>query len=217
MPNKHSSTPSPPTAIQALADMPVSKILALVIPILLFGGCCFTLMVGIVASQYDEVATKDETVTAKEETSSDPVLVEQQKEASPVVHKEPVESSQVTKMRVIVFDDTEQRPIPKKAEIWFRGTGSWWLARDTGPKTLGPRPVDQLLEGDGTLVVYPSGRGLNDEGQRIDVPLKLTPEMNPEGSSRDADTIEVSDSSIKVWGLPVKAALGTTEIVFPRK
>lgn len=206
-PRRQSPTPPPskpaPTAMQVIAEMPIGKLLVLLIPLLMFGGCCFTLMVGIVASQFDEGAT----------TPQEAVGVVQEKA---VAEEEAEELPSEAKVQVIVFNDTEKRPLDPKAEIWFRGLGSWWLANDTGPKTVGPRPIDELLKGDKTLVIYPSGRGLNDEGQRIDVPIKLSTAMNPEGSPRDAVTIEISDTEIKAWGLPVKAAIGKSEVVFPR-
>lgn len=34
-------------------------------------------------------------------------------------------------VRVGVYDDTERRPMPEKAEIWIRGLGSWWIVRET--------------------------------------------------------------------------------------
>jgi len=194
--------------MQVLADMPTGKLLLLLIPILMFGGCCFTLAVGMVASQFDNGPTKKK------------ITVENTEIATPAEKKLAIEveaAPATAKVRVIVFDDTVKKPIPRRAEIWFRGLGSWWLSRDTGPKTLGPREIGQLLEGDDTLVIYPNGRGSNDEGRRIDVPIKLTTEMNPEGSPRDAVTIEISDTVFTIGGLPVKAANQSKEIVIPRK
>lgn len=210
-----SQTPEPQkstavSVVEAVGELPIKTLLALLIPILLFGGCCFTLMVGMVASEFGEPIPREG--AAVETDPQEPPSV-----AEPILPQQGEEPAELAKMKVIVFDDTVNRPIPAKAEIWFRGLGSWWLANDTGPKTVGPRPLGELLSGDETLVLYPVGRGKNEQNQRINVPIKLTREMHPQGSDRDALTIEVSDSSISIWGLPVKAATGTSEVVFPRK
>ena len=143
----------------------------------------------MVASQFDRGS-------AKKNLAVEPLEAITPAEEEIIAEIEPAPAT--AKVRVIVFDDTVKKPIPRRAEIWFRGLGSWWLSRDTGPKTLGPREIGQLLEGDDTLVIYPNGRGSNDEGRRIDVPIKLTTEMNPEGSPRDAVTIEISDTVLSL-------------------
>ena len=125
----------------------------------------------------------------------------------------PTEASLV----VIVFDDTDKRPLPSKAEIWFRGNGSWWLSSGSNRQTLGPRPIGKNLKGDNTVVIYPDGRKSDDTGQRINVPIKLTSDMNPDGSTRDAVTIEISDEKVVAFGLPVKAATGKTSKTYKRE
>ena len=47
-------------------------------------------------------------------------------------------------VRVAVWDDTDKKPVDEKAEIWFRGYGSWWLKPELKYggtfKNLGRRP-----------------------------------------------------------------------------
>ena len=48
-------------------------------------------------------------------------------------------------VRVRVWDKTQNNPLHDKAEIWFRGNGSWWLKEETkfgsATKNLGRRKV----------------------------------------------------------------------------
>jgi len=207
--------------VQLLTEVSVGKLLLLLIPTLMFGGCCFTISVGLVAS----LLVDDETPKAPpilndtekhDEVPEAKVLPVAGAKAIPVTDNDekPLATAMV---RVVVFDDTEQHPMDPKAEIWFRGAGSWWLSQDTGPRTLGPRDIGQLLEGDDALVFFPDGRGDGEERQRIVIPMKLTPELNPEGSVRDSVTIEVSDESVEVYGIPIKSAVGTLEVKVPRE
>ena len=126
--------------------------------------------------------------------------------------------SSQAKVRVHFYNETKNRPLDRKSEIWFRLHGPWWLSTVNGSdfKVFGPRPTNVKLEKDETLVLYPDGRGKDDTGQRIDVPIMLTDDMNPEGSHRDAVTIEINDEKVVMSGLPIKAATGSFEFVVPR-
>ena len=116
-------------------------------------------------------------------------------------------------VRVSIFDRTEDNPVHPKAEIWFRGHGSWWLKREikygVTVKNLGRRPVGKNHE----LIFYPEGR---DDGPEIKIPYLLTTEMNLNGSDRDRIDIEIFDSKCLAFGLPIKAATGDFEIKYSR-
>jgi hypothetical protein len=63
------------------------------------------------------------------------------------------------------------------------------------------------------LHLYPTGRG----GQKIVVPVKMTKEMNPDGSERDSITITITDDEIEVLGFPMKEATGKVEMKVRRQ
>lgn len=117
-------------------------------------------------------------------------------------------------VRVAVWDDTEKRRIPEKAELWLKGTGSVWLHQkcsrlingslSCGPLDLGMRDVGQPLE----LYVYPNGRKLDAAGRETDelkVPFKLTAEMCASGCMRDMISVIVSDTEVELCGAPILA------------
>ena len=116
-------------------------------------------------------------------------------------------SSDMT-VRVVVYDDTESQPLHPRAEIWARGLGSWWLARDTmqdiGGRTAGS--VDQL-------VIYPDGR----DGKEITVQFQLTPDMCRQGCPRDMITVAIDDNDVTVGGFPLEGPYGKTEVDIPRR
>jgi len=107
-------------------------------------------------------------------------------------------------VRVAIFDDTQKKPVHARAEIWFRGHGSWWLKREMQyggtVKKLGKRPSGSRQ----LLILYPEGR----KGKELKIPYMMTDEMNPEGSPRDTIFIEISDTEVEVYGLPIKVATG---------
>jgi len=115
-------------------------------------------------------------------------------------------------VRVAVWDDTKSRPVHSRAEIWFRGVGSWWLKPEMKyggtSKDLGVRPKGI----EHTLIIYPESRN----GKEIKVPYMMTDKMNPKGSPRDMIQVSISDTTITVNGLPIKAATGTFELKYPR-
>ena len=126
-------------------------------------------------------------------------------------------------VRVAVYDDTKFPPIPARAEIWFRGHGTWWIKQDLrggiAVKKLGTRPIGELCEGDAGLVIYPNGReGIGDilAATEIKVPLKMTADMNPAGSVRDTIHITIGSEQVKVSGLPIEAATGEGTLRFDR-
>lgn len=118
-------------------------------------------------------------------------------------------------VRVRVWDDTDKIPIHDKAEVWFRGHGSWWLKAETRfgatAKNLGRRTIGVVFTGDDSIQLYPAGR----DAHEVNIPIMMTAEMNPEGSDRDAVDIIFSDGQIEVVGLPVEAA-GNTKITAQR-
>ncbi len=121
-------------------------------------------------------------------------------------------SGQPIMVRVSVNDDTQKKSVHAKAEIWFRGHGSWWLKPElkygSTVKNLGTRPSGSQQ----TLIIYPESRN----GTELKVPYMMTDEMNPKGSPRDMISVDISDTEIKVHGLPIKAATGKFEIKYKR-
>jgi hypothetical protein len=124
-------------------------------------------------------------------------------------------------VRIGIYDDTEARRIPEKAELWLKGAGSVWLQQkcdslrngslSCGPLDLGMRPVGEMLE----LYVYVNGRTLDASGRETDelkVPFKLTAEMCAPGCARDRIIVAISDTTIEVYGAPLQAA-GLKDIV----
>ena len=115
-------------------------------------------------------------------------------------------------VRVQVYDDTDSKPLHDKAEIWFRGHGSWWLKPETkfgaAAKNLGRRKVGEK----DSIALYPDSR----DGQEIRIPFSMTAEMNPNGSARDSIIITIGDNEIEIVGLPVEAATGDTTMKVKR-
>ena len=116
-------------------------------------------------------------------------------------------SSDMT-VRVVLYDDTEDRPLNPRAEIWARGLGSWWLARDNMQDIGGRAPgkIDQL-------VIYPDGR----DGKEITVQFQLTAQMCRQGCARDMITVAIDDNNVTVEGYPLDQPYGKTEVVFSRR
>jgi hypothetical protein len=116
-------------------------------------------------------------------------------------------SSDMT-VRVVLYDDTEASPLHPKAEIWARGLGSWWLARDN------MQDIDGRTQGKvDQLVIYPDGR----EGKEITVQFQLTSGMCSNACPRDMITVAIDDTDVTVGGFPIEGPYGETEVVFPRK
>lgn len=61
-------------------------------------------------------------------------------------------------------------------------------------------------------MVYPDSRN----GKEFAVPFMMTDEMNPEGSPRDMITVDISDTEITVFGLPIKETTGKSELKYKR-
>ncbi|MFA7123371.1 MAG: hypothetical protein WC212_04980 [Candidatus Delongbacteria bacterium] len=115
-------------------------------------------------------------------------------------------------VRVSINDDTKMKPIHDKAEIWFKGLGSWFFKSELKSggtvKDLGKCSSDKTVN----LMIYPNSR----EGEEISIPIKMNSEMNPNGSPRDMITIDFSDEYFTVFGLPVKEANGKFELKYNR-
>ena len=128
------------------------------------------------------------------------------------IREVPQGSGQPIMVRVAVWDDTKRKPVHPRAEIWFRGHGSWWLKRelqDGGTiKNLGTRPSGQLQN----LIIYPESRN----GRELKVPYVMTDQMNSKGSPRDMISVNISDTEITVHGLPTEAATGKSELKYKR-
>jgi len=118
-----------------------------------------------------------------------------------------VEAATVT-VRVAVFYDTEKSPLPQKAEIWIRGLGSWWIAKENVRNVPG-REVGAT----DTIFVYPDGRS----GKELSVPFKMTDEMCSQGCARDLISVDISDTHVVIHGTPIKAANGEFEVKLKRE
>jgi hypothetical protein len=75
-------------------------------------------------------------------------------------------------------------------------------------RKLGERPSGSKQ----TLMFYPDSR----EGKELKIPYMMTDEMNPVGSPRDTIIIDISDTEIEVYGPPIKAATGRSELKYRR-
>lgn len=132
--------------------------------------------------------------------------------ASPRAEQKTRGSGKPYMVRVAVNDDTKRNPVHSKAEIWFRGYGSWWLKRELKYggtfKNLGTRPSGKKQ----SLIIYPESR----KGKEIKVPYMMTDKMNPKGSPRDMISVYISDTEITVRGLPIKAATGKYKLKYKR-
>jgi hypothetical protein len=110
-------------------------------------------------------------------------------------------------VRIGVFEDTDKKPLPKKAEIWIRGLGSWWIAREN-VKNVADREVGST----DTMFIYPDGRS----GKELSVKFKMTSDMCPQGCARDLISVAISDTHVTVNGTPIKAANDKFEVKLKR-
>ena len=110
---------------------------------------------------------------------------------------------QAQALRVIVYDDTNRRPLPPRAEAWVRCNGSWWLKRMMGREIMGAKTLRICQIGAlDSLYIYPDTRN----GKEIVVPFRVTTSMCRDGCPRDAIHLEIYDDSVKVFGPPVAKA-----------
>lgn len=131
---------------------------------------------------------------------------------SPKAEAKPKGNGKPYTVRVAVNDDTQRNPVNAKAEIWFQGHGSWWLKPElkfgVASKNLGTRPSGT----EQNLIIYPDSR----DGKEFKIPYMMTDEMNPNGSPRDMISVDISDTEIIAFGLPIKAATGRLELKYKR-
>lgn len=115
-------------------------------------------------------------------------------------------------VRVTVYDDTKANPIPPRANIWFRGHGSWWLkqAANNGADTkiLGNVNGGVVQR----LVLYPEG----ENGKEIVIPYMKTQGMSKKPTPRYTLVMAFKDNEIVVYGDSIRAATGEFEISYPR-
>lgn len=114
-------------------------------------------------------------------------------------------------VRIQVMDWTEENPVSDKAEIWIKGMGSWYFKHEIEfggtAKTIGEKDLNSVYK----MHIYPDSR----DGKEMMVEFKITEEMNPNGSPRDAISVNIYDAKVEVHGLPIGAANdGKTEFVF---
>lgn len=110
---------------------------------------------------------------------------------------------QAQALRVIVYDETNTRPLPPRAEAWVRCNGSWWLKRMMGREIMGAETLRICQIGAlDSLYIYADARN----GKEIVVPFRVTTSMCRDGCARDAIYLEISDDSVKVFGPPVAEA-----------
>lgn len=104
----------------------------------------------------------------------------------------------------MLVDETENRPLANRAEIWVRGNGSWWLTpglREGGGWTAETLRTVRVGIRD-TVMLYVDGR----DGGEIAIPFMVTPSMCPNGCGRDAILITITDNAVEVIGEPVSKA-----------
>lgn len=107
-------------------------------------------------------------------------------------------------VRVILVDETENRPLANRAEIWVRGNGSWWLTpglQEGGGWTAETLRTVRVGIRD-TVMLYVDGR----DGGEIAIPFMVTTSMCPNGCGRDAILITITDNAVEVFGEPVSEA-----------
>ena len=105
---------------------------------------------------------------------------------------------------VMVVDETENRPLAPRAEIWVRGNGSWWLTpglREGGGWTAAVLRTVRVGIRD-TAMLYVDGR----DGGEIAVPFMVTASMCPNGCGRYSIVITITDNAVEVYGEPVSDA-----------
>lgn len=115
-------------------------------------------------------------------------------------------------VRVQVWDDTEQNPMPRQAAFGLQGQLSWQFNHDQNGGPFGRDFGPQLVGERGLALLYPDGTG----GQVVRIPYMMTAAMNPQGSARDSIIINIGDTEIEVVGLPIKAATGKASFTVPR-
>ena len=88
------------------------------------------------------------------------------------------------KMRVVVHNDTEKRKLPREAEAWVRGLGSWWLQ---GATKFGADFKDVALINDPKntdhMLVYPDGRN---GGTEVKIPYQVSGDLCTNACVRDS-------------------------------
>jgi hypothetical protein len=107
-------------------------------------------------------------------------------------------------VRVMLVDETENRPVADRAEIWVRGHGSWWLKpalREGGSWTAETLRTVRVGIRD-TAMLYIDGR----DGGEIPIPFMVTTSMCPNGCGRYTIVITITDDAVEVFGEPVSEA-----------
>jgi len=110
-------------------------------------------------------------------------------------------------LRVAVWDNTENNPIPFKSEIWVRGVGSKFLK--DAPFIAGSYSSGIKYK----AYFYPETR----EGKELIIYFATSVNMNPDGSVRDTLWISFDDEEIQVYGIPIELANEESELIFKRK
>ena len=104
----------------------------------------------------------------------------------------------------MLLDETENRPVAERAEIWVRGHGSWWLKpglREGGGWTAETLRTRRVGIRD-TVILYVDGR----DGGEIAIPFIVTASMCPNGCGRYTIVITITDDAVEVFGEPVSEA-----------
>lgn len=175
------------------------SVLAVIIFVSILGGGC-----------REESAAQQKVETPSADASE---LSQRQKkieryESEPKGIAAPAESKSV--LRVAVFDDTKSQKLPRKAEVWIRGLGSWWIQPEC--EDGGTLRIVDLQRNSDQLSIFPDSR---EAGIEIKVPYEGVTD-NP-SNVRDMLRIEIGDDEVKVFGTPLKAATGSLELRFDRR
>lgn len=127
-------------------------------------------------------------------------------------HPSIVEAQSVT-AQVSVWDQTENNPLPEKAEVWIRGVGSWWMHQEVVQYGGDTKEVEVPLAERQNIYVYPDGREI---GTEVEVAFQMTSEMCDDGCAKDVITINLTDTTVVAHGNPIEAAMGNYKEIFER-
>jgi hypothetical protein len=117
-------------------------------------------------------------------------------------------AAQTKTVQVSIWDETEENPLPRQAEVWIKGLGSWAFHPAAVQYGGDTKTIEVPADETHVVHVYPDGR---EDGVHVQVGVRVTPDMC-DGCPRDAIDVAVTDDSVGVRGLPVEAQTGIYEV-----
>lgn len=159
----------------------------------------------------DETEGEEDEVDADEEDEVDADVEREDLENGSEEGNGPSEEGEEVTLRLSVMDETEDNPPDERAEVWIRGTGSWYPSVEFGGETLEDAgPFERYSEGE--IYIYPDER---DGGVEILATVYFDEDFIS-NSPRDSVRIEIHDDRVVVVGTPVEAQHGEYEREFDR-